>query len=92
MALSGRKEPWDWSGYWTVSYPIAIVLSGALGYVFPQRPWRWALVVVFSQMVVMLLGGSGFGLLPLGLVLLGVLSLPAIALAKLAAAVWLRRN
>jgi hypothetical protein len=37
----------------------------------------------------MLATESGFGLLPLGLVLLGVLSLPAILTAKLGA--WLRR-
>lgn len=84
-ALSGRREPWDWSGYWTVSYPLALLLAGVLGALFPQRPWRWALVVIFSQMIVMLFGGSGFGLLPLGLILLGVLSLPAIAVAKLGA-------
>lgn len=84
-ALSGRREPWDWGGYWTVSYPIALLLAGVLGSLFPQRPWRWALVVIFSQMIVMLIGGSGLGLLPLGLVLLGVLSLPAIVAAKLGA-------
>lgn len=88
-ALSGRREPWDWSGYWTVSYPMALLLAGVLGALFPQRPWRWALVVIFSQMIVMLFGGSGLGLLPLGLILLGVLSLPAIAAAKFGA--WLRR-
>lgn len=84
-ALSGRREPWDWAGYWTISYPIALLLAGALGSLFPQRPWRWALVVIFSQLIVMLVGGSGLGLLPLGLILLGVLSLPAIVAAKLGA-------
>lgn len=84
-ALSGRREPWDWAGYWTVSYPIALLLAGVLGSLFPQRPWRWALVVIFSQAIVMLIGGSGLGLLPLGLIFLGVLSLPAVVAAKLGA-------
>ncbi len=93
--LSGRREPWDWSGYWTVSYPIAIAMAGVLGFVFPDRPWRWALAVMFpwrwalavmfTQAIVMIAGGSGLGLLPLGLVLLAVLALPAIGLAQLAA-------
>jgi hypothetical protein len=89
-AASGRREPWDSSLYWTVAYPVAILLSGVLGYVFPQRPWRWAAVVIFSQLIVMIVGGSGFGLLPLGLVLLTVLALPAVGLASLGS--WLRRR
>ena len=89
-AMSGRREPWDSSLYWTVAYPIAIVLSGVLGYAFPQKPWRWAAVVIFSQLIVMIVGGSGFGLLPLGVVLLTVLSLPAVGLASVGA--WLRRR
>jgi hypothetical protein len=84
-AIGGRREPWDTALYWSVAYPIAIVIAGTLGYMFPQRPWRWALVVMFMQGAVMIVGGSGFGLLPLGLILLGVLSLPAVAVASLTA-------
>ncbi len=91
-AIGGKAEPWDSSIYWTVAYPVAIVLAGFLGYVFPQRPWRWAVVVIFMQAAVMVIAGSGFGLLPLGLILLTVLSLPAVALAWLAAKVRLRRG
>ena len=85
---SHRTEPWDAPGYWTISYPIAIGLSGVLGLTFPQRPWRWAAVLMFSQLVVMLLGGSDASLLPLGLILMAALTLPAAALATLCA--WAR--
>ncbi len=88
--IGGRGEPWDVPGYWTVAYPLAIALAGLLGYAFPVRPWRWAAVVMLMQVVVMLFGSSGFGLLPAGLLLLTVLTLPAIALAQLAA--WVRRR
>lgn len=84
-ALGGRNEPWDAPGYWSVAYPLAIALSGVLGYLFPERPWRWALVLMSMQGVVMLFNGSGLGLLPLGLIVLGVLSLPAVGLASFAA-------
>lgn len=84
-ALGGRTEPWDSPLYWSVAYPLAILLAGALGYVFPQRPWRWAVVLMFMQAAVMLFSGSGFGLLPLGLIFLAVLSLPAVAFAAFAA-------
>lgn len=85
VALSGRGEPWDAPGYWSIAYPIAVLLSGALGYFFPDKPWRWAVTVIFMQLPVMILNGPGFGLLPLGLALLAVLSLPAIWLARLGA-------
>jgi hypothetical protein len=84
-ALGGRSEPWDAPIYWSVAYPVALMLSAGLGYLFPQRPWRWALTVMFMQAAVMVVGGAGLGLLPLGLVVLGVLSLPAVLFAGLAA-------
>ena len=84
-AVSGVREPWDHPSYWSVTYPLSIVLSAVLGYVFPYRAWRWALVLTFMQLVVIILGGSGFGLLPLGVVLLGILSLPGVAAAAAAA-------
>ena len=87
-AKPGTAPNRDAPGYWTVSYPIAIALSGALGLAFPQRPWRWAAVLMFSQLAVMFLGGSDFGLLPLGLILMAVLTLPAAALAS--ACAWVR--
>jgi hypothetical protein len=83
--ISGRREAWDSSLYWTIAYPLAVCLAGALGYWVPERPWRWGLAVMLFQAVVLAFSGSGFGLLPLGLILFGVLALPAIGLAQLAA-------
>ena len=80
-----RREPWDTNVYWTIAYPLAILLSAGLGALFPQRPWRWAVTIIFSQLVVMTLNGSDFSLLPLGLALLALLSLPAAAASFLAA-------
>ena len=86
--LSHRREPWDATAYWTIAYPLAILLCAGLGALFPQRPWRWAVTVIFSQLVVMIAGGSDFSLLPLGLMLLALLSLPASAAAWIGA--WFR--
>ena len=82
---SGRIEAWDSRLYWTISYPASILLSGLLGYWFPRQAWRWGVTVMFAQLVVMLLRGSGFSLLPLGLMLFAVLVLPAVGLAELLA-------
>jgi hypothetical protein len=88
--FSQRTEPWDSLDYWTIAYPIAIALCGGLGFAFPDRPWRWALVLMLMQLPVMILGGSGLGLLPLGLVVMAALALPGLGLAHLCGAA--RRN
>ena len=83
--VTGKAEPWDAPNYWTVFYPLAVIGAALLGFVFPQRPWRWAVTLMLMQVVVMTATGSGFGLLPLGIVMLLVLAVPG-ALAAMAAA------
>lgn len=92
MVFGGRTEAWDSPFYWTVSYPLAITLAGVLGYRFPDRPWRWALAVMLAQAVVLAMTASGFGMLPLGLILFAILALPGIALARIAAGIRLRKQ
>ena len=75
-AATGKHEPWDASSYWTVSYPLAIIGSAILGFFFPQKPWRWAVSLMLMQLVAMIATGSDLSLLPLGLVMLAVLSVP----------------
>lgn len=85
-ALAGhRPEPWDTALYWSLSYPAALALAAILGFAFPRRAWRAAAALIGAQLPVMLLSGAGLSLLPLGLILLAILSLPAIALAEGAA-------
>lgn len=74
---SGRREPWDAPEFWSVGYPIAICLSALLGLVWPQRSWVWGFIVMVMMAPVMALKGSDLSLLPLGLVALMVLALPA---------------
>ena len=74
----------------TAARRAALIGAAVLGYAFPNRPWRWALVLVCSQMLVMMASGSGLGLLPLGLLLLAILSLPAVAIARFGARMRLR--
>lgn len=85
--VGGRSEPWDSGLYWVAGYPLGLLLAGVLGALFPHRPWRWGLAFTFAQMPVILAGGSGFGLLPLGIVLMAILAVPPMLTAKLGA--WL---
>lgn len=84
--LTGRREAWDSTWYWIVFYPAAIVAAAAIGHRFPQRPWRWALLVFLGQFLAQRAIDREFGSLwPLGLVLFAVMSLPAVLVATLAA-------
>ena len=91
-AAFGRSEPWDSALYWKISYPIAIGLAGVLGYVVPEKPWRWALMVMLSQFATMALKGGLGSMWPLGLVLFVVLALPGMGLANLTARIRTRRE
>ena len=75
-AVTGRREASDSSLYWSVAYPLAIAVAGALGYLAPDRPWRWAATLMLVQAVSLAVAASSFGLLPLGLMLFGVLAVP----------------
>ena len=89
--VSGRAEAWDAPMYWTVTYPLAILLAGVLGYRAPRRAWRWGLAVMLVQAPVMMLtSGGSMSLLPLGLALFAILSLPAIAAATFGAKIRMR--
>jgi peptidoglycan/LPS O-acetylase OafA/YrhL len=91
--ISGRAEAWDAPIYWTVTYPLAILLAGVLGYRAPRRAWRWGLAVMLVQAPVLLLtSGGSMGLLPLGLALFAILALPAVAAATFGAKIRGRRS
>jgi hypothetical protein len=84
-ALSGRREAWESSLYWTATYPLAVAVASALGYLAAERPWRWGLVIMLAQAVTLAAASSSFGLLPLGLVMFAVLAVPPMVVARLAA-------
>ena len=83
-ALGGRREAWDSSIYWTLAYPLSIVIAGGLGYLAPDRPWRWGLALMLAQAIALAFVSRDFSLLPLGLILFSILALPPMGFAHLA--------
>ena len=74
-----RREAWDTDLYWLIGLPLCYLVAGVLGWLGPDRIWRWPLVMMATQALVMLLfSGSGLSLLPLGLILFAILALPGI--------------
>jgi hypothetical protein len=82
-AVFDRREPWDAPQFWTHALPAALALSFALGVVFPDRAARRGAMVMMMLVPVLALSGSGLSLLPLGLVAVAVLALPAMLAASI---------
>jgi uncharacterized membrane protein YhaH (DUF805 family) len=49
----GNREPWDGENYFSLWLPTAFLLSAVLGFLFPERPWRWPLALMLMQMPIM---------------------------------------
>ena len=84
----GGREPWDTGTYWVFYLPLAAILCLSLGYLFPERAWRWPLAVMLAQLpVMMVMSGEIGGLVVFGSLFLLILSLPGMLIALLGAAI-----
>lgn len=77
---SGRlREAWDSPLYWEVGSPALAAALVALGWLWPRGAWRWAAFMAAGQAVAMAVfapSGGDFGLLPLALASILLISLP----------------
>ena len=91
---SGRQEAWDSGLYFSAGIPALCLISMTLGFIAPERSWRWGVLPMAGQLLSMLVS-QGFGnLLPLGVIAFAVLSVPGIIAARIGAfiAVRIRRR
>jgi hypothetical protein len=93
-----RKEAWDLPVYWQIAYPVMVAGSFVLGILGPAHPIRWGLLVGLGQgvwsLIVTAIQKGVPNLLPLGLIMFAILSLPCIAAAWVGAQAgrWLGRR
>jgi hypothetical protein len=81
-AMSGRREAWDSSQYWTIGLPIAGVVSLAIGWLSRGSDWLWTLLVVPGQVLTMMVRSMEIsGLWPLALIFSAILSTPFLVAA-----------
>ena len=83
--VSGRREAWDSQWYFLIGIPVVCIVSAALGFLEPSRPWRWGVAPLLGQFSWMLFTQGPGNLLPLGLVVFGVLAIPSIFTARIGA-------
>jgi hypothetical protein len=82
---SGRREAWDSGLYFSVGIPAVCLVSMACAFFEPNRSWRWGILPIVGQFIWMLLSQGPGNLLPLGVIVFGVLSVPSIIAARIGA-------
>ena len=82
MASGLGREGWDNPAYLSVAYPLLGLAVGLLGFFTCAHPVLLGFVAMGAQAAIMLLGGLG-NLWPLGLMMMGALSLPLMLTAGL---------
>jgi peptidoglycan/LPS O-acetylase OafA/YrhL len=85
LAIPSGREAWDTSSYFTMFVPALVLFAGALGFLVPRRAWRWGLALFAGQAAAAVVLNPTGGLLPLGLIVFGFLSVPAVISATLGA-------
>src|SRR5260221_14548796 len=75
--VTGRREAWDSSLYWTIGLPVACALCVAVGFFSVGTDWLWTIVIVPSQVMTMIVrSGEPGGLWPLAVIFSTILSAP----------------
>jgi hypothetical protein len=82
---SGRREAWDSGLYFSVGMPVVCLVSMTFAFFEPNRSWRWGGLPLVGHFVWMLLSQGPGNLLPLGVIVFGVLSVPPIIAARIGA-------
>jgi hypothetical protein len=84
-AAAGRREAWDSGAYFTIGIPAVCLVAMAFAYARPRRSWRWGVLPMAGQLAWMLVTERSGSLLPLGIVAFGILSIPSVIAARVAA-------
>jgi hypothetical protein len=75
------REAWDSEQYWTIGLPAIFAAAFLGGFIARWQPWVIGYAPFVGQAVAMAAESGEFGLLPLGLILMGVVGLPGVGLA-----------
>ena len=92
IMFTGRNEAWDHGSYYIVGIPFMCVVAFVLAYLFPLKPWRWALGIALGQVFAALMNGSSLSLLPFAVVFMLVISIPQFVAAQVGAKVALKKD
>lgn len=84
QVVGGDNEVWD-TKWFLPFYGASLGLAAAFGLFFPERAWRWGLIVVFALFPAMTSDAPpitpGANMWPLGLLMTAFLALPGAGVA-----------
>ena len=83
--VSGHSEAWDSSLYWIVGIPFLVLVTVGICYTYPNRAWRWPLMMAIGQAGIAFMTNPTGNLLPIGLITFLVVSVPLFVTAFIAA-------
>lgn len=83
--LSGHREAWDSSSYWGVAYPAFGLAALVLAYLWPRSSWFTWIAIAVGQALAMFAKNPGGTLLPLGVLVMLVMSAPLLIAGRLGA-------
>lgn len=83
--LTGKNEAWDDGTYYLIGIPVMCAVVFFMGFLFPVKPWRWALSMAAGQAMGAVLQGSSLSLLPFAIIFMVVISVPQFIAASLGA-------
>lgn len=82
---SHKREAWDSELYFIYAIPFICVVAAVLAVVQPNQAWRWAVIPFAAQALWMILTQGIGNMLPLGLMVFGLFSIPALLTTLLGA-------
>ena len=89
--IAHSQDPTELISYWQIGYPASIFISGAMGIFWPDRPWRWGVIIIWVQFIMGLITTKGdLNLLPLGILFYMLITVPCIISGYIGA--WVSRT
>lgn len=86
ITLITQETAWANLFYYIVAIPLMCAMVAAISYRFPQNPGRWTTFMSLGQCLGAAFSGGGWGIIPLAILFMMVLSLP-----QFLSAVWASR-
>lgn len=84
-ALAGWREAWDAPTYLWLIYPASLVIAGLLADRHPEKAAGIGFALFAGQMAVLFVFNPTGGMLPIGVIVFFVMSLPAVFVARMVA-------
>lgn len=86
---SGRSEAWDSPLYFAAGFPLLLIGAGVFGWIYKEKGWRCGLCMAAGHaaglLVTGLVAGQGFGLFPMTVFAILMLSMPLVIVASVGA-------